>query len=327
MPKQRPLWITEEQVVEVLTLGDAIAALEETLRYEAAGTAQNMVKTHVIWGTGHTLHAIGAVAEGLGVATTKTWAHTAAGSSPLVTLIDRTDGSVKAIIEGFALGQLRTSAISGVATDRLARRDSVTMAILGTGKQALPQVRATTAVRHLKLVSVFSPNLEHCHAFAADVERELGISAVVSSGADEAVPEADIVTVVTRAREPFLGDVSLRPGTHINAVGAITPERAEIKPGVLQRSSLTVADNVSQVQSLSLYLLYNPATGRTNGTTNNFFTTTGLRARQPYLEPVDLNEPSDEIARKIRDSVAKYGETGMLDPAALENQNIHVAAS
>ena len=119
-----PLWITEAEVVDALSLPEAIPALEAGLALEAAGTARNMPKTHQIWGGHHTLHAIGAVVEGAGTVGTKTWAHTAGGATPLVTLWSSETGKLLAIIEAFALGQMRTGGISGVATDRLARPDA-----------------------------------------------------------------------------------------------------------------------------------------------------------------------------------------------------------
>src|SRR5215468_10623634 len=126
-----PLWITEADVTDALSLPDAIKALEAGLVLEAAGTARNMEKTHQIWGGHHTLHAIGAVVEGAQMVGTKTWAHTAGGATPLVTLWNSETGKLEAVIEAFALGQMRTGGISGVATDRMAARDADELAIVG----------------------------------------------------------------------------------------------------------------------------------------------------------------------------------------------------
>ena len=105
-------WITEAEVLERLTLAGAISAVEQALAREAAGTAKTMLKTHVAWGEGHTLHAIGGVDGDL--VGTKTWAHTAGGANPLLILWDSETGERRAVIEAFALGQLRTAAMSGV---------------------------------------------------------------------------------------------------------------------------------------------------------------------------------------------------------------------
>ena len=82
-----------------------------------------MIKTHVEWG-GSTLHAIGAVFPKMGICGTKTWTHTAGGATPLLILFDSDNGSLQAVIEAFALGQMRTAAASGVATRWLARPDA-----------------------------------------------------------------------------------------------------------------------------------------------------------------------------------------------------------
>ena len=114
-----------------------------------------MVKTHAVWGGHHTLHAIGATFPDEGFVGTKTWAH-ANGAAPLLILFDSHNGSLRAIIEAFALGQLRTGGISGLATKYLAADDALEMALIGTGKQALTQLAAVAAVRPLRRVRAFS---------------------------------------------------------------------------------------------------------------------------------------------------------------------------
>src|SRR5262249_5888225 len=132
-----PVWLTEADVVATVDLVDAIDAIEGTLRAEASGHAQSMEKTHVAWGGGHTLHAIGAVDEDDAIVATKTWAHTGGGATPLVVLWDAHEGTLRAIVEAFALGQLRTGAMTGVATRWLAPASVHTAALIGTGKQAM----------------------------------------------------------------------------------------------------------------------------------------------------------------------------------------------
>ncbi|MDQ1397503.1 MAG: hypothetical protein QOG64_2762 [Acidimicrobiaceae bacterium] len=246
-----PRWISEADVVAALDMGAAIAALRDGLAAEARGDATNMVKTHAVWGTGHTLHAIGATFPGDGFVGTKTWAHTAGGAEPLLVLFRAEDGGVEAIIEAFALGQLRTAAVSGLATDLLAAEGASVLAIIGTGKQALPQVAAVAAVRPLAEVRVFSPDPDHRAAFARRVEAELGLPAVAVVSAAAAVDGAGVVTLATRATTPFLDSRMATSGSHINAIGAITPERAEFVPDVLERCDVVTADSVDQARSLS----------------------------------------------------------------------------
>src|SRR5262249_11309946 len=117
---EMPLWITESDVVQLMDMRTAMAALESGLRTEAAGHALNMVKTQLEWSQGGTLHAIGAAFPQAGFVGTKTWAHTTGGATPLVILYDSNDGELKAVIESFALGQMRTASASALATERLA---------------------------------------------------------------------------------------------------------------------------------------------------------------------------------------------------------------
>ena len=249
-----PIWISEADVVELLDLGDAIAALEQGLRQEADGKALNMMKTHAAWGRNN-LHAIGAVFPAEKLAATKTWAHTEGGATPLLILIDAEDGSLKAIIEAFALGQMRTGGISGVATDWLADEQADEMAIIGTGKQALLQVASVAYVRPLKRVRVFSPRAGSRRQFIDKVRAEFDFEIVEAESVEAAVRNAPIVTLVTRATAPFLSSSMVARGAHINAVGAITLERAELEQDVVARASVIVVDSVPAVQRLSSELI------------------------------------------------------------------------
>jgi ornithine cyclodeaminase len=246
-----PLWITETDVAVLLDLAGALAAVERGFALEASGDVQSMLKTHVTWGEGHSLHAIGAAFAADGVVGTKTWAHTAGGATPLLILFDGATGTLRAVIEAFALGQLRTGAVSGVATRWLAAADAAELAIVGTGRQALAQVAAVGAVRALRAVRVFSPTAAHREAFAARVQAALGIEARACASVRDAVAGAPIVTLVTRARTPVLDAGMLAQGAHLNAVGAITPDRVEFAGDVFARCAAMVVDSVPAVQRLS----------------------------------------------------------------------------
>ncbi|HEX5082199.1 MAG TPA: ornithine cyclodeaminase family protein [Blastocatellia bacterium] len=255
MSDQTPLWISEADVVSLMSLGDAINALESGLLAEASGDARNMTKTHVTWGKGSTLHAIGAVFAKDGFVGTKTWAHTEGGATPLLILFDSGDGSLKAVIEAFALGQMRTGGASAVATRRLAAEDADELAIIGAGKQAGAQVAAVAAVRPIRRIRVFGRNEERRAKLVAWARREFGVEAVAAGSVAEAVAEAPIITVVTRATEPILFAGMVSRGAHINAVGAITPERAEIALDTLERCDQVVVDTIPSAQRLSRELI------------------------------------------------------------------------
>jgi ornithine cyclodeaminase len=243
-----PLWITEAEVVGLLDLSEAIAALESAMRAEAAGDAQNMTKTLMQYGKSN-LHAIGGRLDGL--VGTKTWAHTEGGTCPLLLLWDAQNGSLVAVIEAFALGNMRTGGISGVAADWLANPAAKVMGLVGTGKQALSQVGTMLAVRAIERLQVFSPTVEKRAAFAARAREEFGIEVAEVASVEAACKGAQIVTLVTRATKPVLTAAMLDRGTHLNAVGAIGPDREEFSQDVFTRVSAVAVDNLPGVQQLS----------------------------------------------------------------------------
>jgi ornithine cyclodeaminase len=247
------LWITEADVVALLSLAEAIPALERGLAAQAAGAAVNMNKAHLVWGAGHTLHAVGGLIGTEELVGTKTWAHTAGGATPLLVLWSSQSGQLLAVIEAFALGQMRTASMSAVATRWMSARDASVFTIFGTGKQALAQIAAVAAVR---------PGLAEVRIWGRDPERRrrlagataaLGYDFVVSeTGSIEAAADgASIVTLATRAKEPFFSSALAGTGLHINAIGAVTPEREEFSVDILPRTSLLAADDPATALRLS----------------------------------------------------------------------------
>lgn len=248
---ESPLWISEADVVSMMDIREAVAALEKGLLSEARGDARNMVKAHVEWNDGATLHAIGATFPKAGFAGTKTWAHTKGGATPLLILFDSNSGALKAVIEAFALGQMRTAGASGVATQWLAASDASEFAMIGAGKQAISQVAAVLAVRPIRRVRVFSRDANRRNEFAQRVQAEFGVEATAAASVREAVKGAQIITVATRATAPIVSADMLDRGAHINAIGAIVPSRAELSADVIGRATQIVADSIPQAQKLS----------------------------------------------------------------------------
>jgi alanine dehydrogenase len=155
--------------------------------------------------------------------------------SGLVAVFDG-EGDPLGIVDGPTLTAIRTAAGCGLATRILARPDSRTLALLGAGAMADDQVKAMREVRPIDDVLVWSRTRARAEALAARV----GGTAV--DDPDRAVEAADIVTTVTPARAPLFRPESIRPGTHLNAVGAHTPEMAEVPADVLARATVFVDD-------------------------------------------------------------------------------------
>ena len=135
-------------------------------------------------------------------------------------------------MDGRLITEMRTAAVSAVATDLLARREVAVLAILGSGVQARSHLEALRIVRQFREVRVWSP--QHAAEFAT----EHGVAAATS--AEEAVRGADVVVVATAATTPVLKGAWLSPGAHINAVGATRPNWRELDDEVLVRAKLFV---------------------------------------------------------------------------------------
>lgn len=150
----------------------------------------------------------------------------------LIQLFDPATGEPLVTMDGRLITEMRTAAASAVATERLARPDAGTMAILGSGVQARSHLEALRLVRPLREVRVWSPR--GANTFA---ERH-GVQAARS--AEEAVRGAEVVVVATSARTPVLQGAWLAPGVHVNAVGAVRPDWRELDDAVLRRVRLFV---------------------------------------------------------------------------------------
>lgn len=247
-----PLWLTEADVTALVDLPAANDAVRSTLVLQDHGRAQTMEKTSVVWGDGHTLHAVGGEVDGSALVGTKTWAHTAGGATPLLVLWDASTGRLRAVIEAFALGQLRTAAVSAVATDLLAAPDAEVLAVIGSGKQAFAQAAAVASVRTLRSIRVHSPTPDHREAFAERLRKADAAPAISAcASVSDAVDGAGVVTTVTRARQAFLHGAMLTPPVHINAVGAISAERRELADDVVAGADLVVADSLDAARRLS----------------------------------------------------------------------------
>jgi ornithine cyclodeaminase len=135
----------------------------------------------------------------------------------VVALFDPKTGVPEAILDASAVTEIRTAAVTAVATDVLARSDARVLAILGAGVQARAHLRALRALR----------DFEQVRAYARGRELE---GATTCATAEEAVRGADVVVTATNSRTPVLRHDWLAPGAHLNAIGASMPSAHEIEP-------------------------------------------------------------------------------------------------
>jgi ornithine cyclodeaminase/alanine dehydrogenase-like protein (mu-crystallin family) len=155
----------------------------------------------------------------------------------LVALFDGETGVPTAILDASAITAVRTAAVTAVATGLLARHDARTMAVLGAGTQARAHLRALARVRDFEQVRVYAPTPAHAEALVEQASLAGGTLSVAAS-AEEAVRDADVVVTATSSREPVLQRAWLKPGAHVNAVGASTPRARELDTATVAASAL-----------------------------------------------------------------------------------------
>ena len=159
----------------------------------------------------------------------------------LVVLIDAETGQPLAAMDGTYLTALRTGASSGAATRVLARPDARVLALFGAGAQAPAQVQAVCAARPIERVWIVNRTRARAEALIEKL-RALGIAGeiMVADTARAALAEADVVCCATSSPTPLFDDADVRPGTHINGVGAFTPALAEVPPATIARALVAV---------------------------------------------------------------------------------------
>ena len=157
--------------------------------------------------------------------------------SAVYVVISCLDGRPLAVLDGTELTLRRTAAAAALAAKRLARENSETLAVLGTGSLSVPLVQAHTDTMRLKNVLVWG---RHFHKTQRVVKqlKELGIEVRAMGDLEETLALSDVVAVATTATEPFLKADWVKPGTHISLVGAFTPQMAEAEPVLMARSQL-----------------------------------------------------------------------------------------
>lgn len=158
----------------------------------------------------------------------------------LVIVVDAATGQPQAAMDGTYLTALRTGAASGAATDLLARPDARSAAIFGAGAQGRTQLEAVHAVRSLERAWVYDLDAEAAAAYAREMAERLAVPVDVAASAAQALEHADVICTATTATTPVFHDADLQAGTHVNAVGAYTPQMQELPAATVQRAKLVI---------------------------------------------------------------------------------------
>lgn len=149
----------------------------------------------------------------------------------IIALFRKATGEPLAIVDGRLITEMRTAAVSALATDALAKPDAKVLAVLGSGVQARSHVEILRRVRKFEEVRVWSPTAKNAERFAEEAGARV-------MPAEQAVADADVVVTATPAAAPILHGAWLKPGAHVNAVGSVGPGRIELDHEAMKNAVL-----------------------------------------------------------------------------------------
>jgi ornithine cyclodeaminase/alanine dehydrogenase-like protein (mu-crystallin family) len=221
-----PPFLDEEQVGRHLRMDQLIPAMEKALIDFSAGRVTQPVRSVIsVNPPGGFFGLMPALANGLGVKIVTFYPSNAdrgiSTHMATIFLVDPETGAPLAVMDGRLITEMRTAAVSAAATKLLASDEASVLAILGSGVQARSHNEALGLVRHFQEVRVWSPTSQHAEGLAEEI-------GAVATSAEAAVRDADVVVTVTNSRTPVLQGSWLKPGCHVNAVGACRPDWREL---------------------------------------------------------------------------------------------------
>jgi len=227
-------FIGEEEIRQYLTFEALIPVIRQALVDFSAGKIAQPVRTILrIEQHGGWFGVMPAVMDAVFGAKLVTFFPGNAGKLPThmatIQLFRADSGEPLAVLDGRLITEMRTAAVSAVATDLLAPKATPVLAILGSGVQARSHLTALRLVRRFEQVRVWSRTRAHAEDFAAET------GAIAAGSVEEAVRDASVVITVTSSAEPVLRGEWLAPHAYVNAVGAVGPERRELDDGAMRK--------------------------------------------------------------------------------------------
>ena len=248
--------ISEQEARDLVGVEDAIAAVENAFAAMARQQARNYPVVREVVGYRDAVFGVKAGGDTslplLGLKAGGYWPHnlkagtTNHQSSTL--LFDPQTGKASALVSANYLTGVRTGAASAIATKHLSRADSTVLGLIGAGAQALYQVRATLAVRPIRSVHAWNRSAAKLDALRHGVE-DLGLEFTAAASCREVAENADILVTVTPSQQALVEAAWVRPGTHINAMGADTRGKQELDPALVAGAAVFV-DEAAQAVSI-----------------------------------------------------------------------------
>jgi ornithine cyclodeaminase/alanine dehydrogenase-like protein (mu-crystallin family) len=236
--------ITNKEVAALINMKDAIEAMRQAfLHFNQQGEMQARVRV----GAGEIkLSMMGALLPGIHAAGAKIYSTLNGRFTFVVVLFSTVDGSLLAVMEGDAMTEFRTAAVTALAADHLAVQNTQTLAIFGTGVQARAHVPALLQVR--KFSKLLVVGIDKPEEFAEVISRQFNLPCEAVSG-DQAAAEADVIVTATRSEIPLFDGNLLRPGAFVAAIGSSKPSTREIDDTTLSRAQGIVVEWIAQAKT------------------------------------------------------------------------------
>ena len=242
------LFLTDDEVGRALSMDDCLSGLREA--FTGGYDLMPRWRGRAPEGTIGVYNVMAASVPDMGYMGLKSYAWVKGGRLRFhVLLYSWATGALEAVLEADRLGQIRTGAASGLATDVLARGDARVVGCIGAGHQAFYQIAAVAAVRELAEVRVTSRRPERAQAMADRVQSSLGVAARAVASAQEAVAGADVAITITSASNPVLLGEWLAPGMHVNAAGSNVAHHRELDEAAVLRADRIVVDDRAEAQA------------------------------------------------------------------------------
>lgn len=256
-----PLLLTDTDIDQLMTMTECVEVIEDSFRQVGNGQTWNRPRSRIRMPRGFH-HLMAASVLGSEVFGLKTYTSFRSGVRFIVMLYDSNNGDLVAMVQGERLTQLRTGAVTSVATRYMARENSVTVGIIGTGNQGRTQLAGVCEARNIKRVKAFDRVEDSVRLFCEEMSAELDVEITPVESAEEAVKDSDIVITMTTSRTPVLLGDWLEDGQHINAAGSNHWIRQEVDDNVVRRANSIIVDSIEDAQVEAGDLLYPIERGR-----------------------------------------------------------------
>ncbi|RLI15091.1 MAG: alanine dehydrogenase [Candidatus Hecatellales archaeon] len=246
------LMLGDGEIRALLTMEETVKAVEEAFKEKNLGRVQSPLKSYLFYEKYDGDHRfMPAYLEKLNIAGVKMVnthpenrrRHRLPTVAGIIVLASPETGAILAILEATWITLAKTAAASAVATKYLARKDADSLGLVGAGLQAVAHLEALNHVMKPSKVKVWSRTRRTAERFVGKMAEEYsGVKLVVAETVRDAVEGCDVVATLTPSRRPTVMGEWVKPGTHINAVGADAPGKQELDPSILKKAKIVVDD-------------------------------------------------------------------------------------